>query len=202
MAIDFSTFFRHNIKEQGGKVPAARCRRRVRTPMPLRGACGCWHRQALVGRQSHYCIVKAESPFTRRTTSAGGKVPLPGARSTPFGVARAARCRRRVRTPMPLRGACGCWHRQALVGRQSHYCIVKAESPFTRRTTSAGGKVPLPGARSTPFGVARRLALAGIGWSPRPLTRYIGNATSPFTRRTTSAVSAANECEGITCGSK
>ncbi len=137
MAIDFSTFFRHNIKEQGGKVPAARCRRRVRTPMPLRGACGCWHRQALVGRQSHYCIVKAESPFTRRTTSAGGKVPLPGARSTPFGVARAARCRRRVRTPMPLRGACGCWHRQALVGRQSHYCIVKAESPFTRRTISA-----------------------------------------------------------------
>ena len=52
----------------------------------------------------------------------------------------AARCRCRVRTPMPLRGACG-----------------------------------LP-------------VQAGLGRSPRP-----------FSRRTTSAVSAANECEGITC---
>ena len=34
------------------------------------------------------------------------------------------------------------------------------------------GKVPLPGARSTPFGVARRLALAGIGWSAKPFIQY------------------------------
>ena len=32
---------------------------------------------------------------------------------------------------------------------------------------------------------------ASIGWFP-----------GPFTRRPTSAVSAANECEGLTCGSK
>ena len=55
-----------------------------------------------------------------------------------------------------------------------------------------GGKVPPPGARANaPSGGARLLTLAGPGWSPRP-----------FTRRTISAVSAANECEGITCGSK
>ena len=65
--------------------------------------------------------------------------------------------------------------------------------PTSRRTTSAvsaanGGKVPLPGTRSTPFGVARRLIQTGIGWFAKP-----------FTRRTISAASAANECEGITC---
>ena len=53
----------------------------------------------------------------------------------------------------------------------------------------AGGKVPLPGAHANaPSGGVRRLAQASIGWSAKP-----------FTRRTTSAVSAANECEGITC---
>ena len=52
-----------------------------------------------------------------------------------------------------------------------------------------GGKVPLPGAHANaPPGGVRRLTLAGLGWAPRP-----------FTRRTISAVSAANECEGITC---
>ena len=71
-----------------------------------------------------------------------------------------------------------------------------------KRGQRRGGKVPQPGARSTPFGVARRLALAGIGWSAKPFTQCINKATPPFTRRTTSAVSAANECEGITCGSK
>ena len=73
---------------------AARCRCRVRTPMPLRGACGGWYWQAVVGRQSL----------------------LRGAQQ-----ARAARCRRRVRTPMPLRRACGGWYRQAVVGRQDHF---------------------------------------------------------------------------------
>ena len=36
-------------RRAGGKV-AARCRCRVRTPMPLRGACGTWHWRAVVGR--------------------------------------------------------------------------------------------------------------------------------------------------------
>ena len=40
---------------------------------------------------------------------------------------------------------------------------------FRHNIKEQGGKVPLPGARSTPFGVARRLALAGIGWSAKPL---------------------------------
>ena len=38
-----------------------------------------------------------------------------------------------------------------------------------------------------------------IGRSAKPLTRRTTKAKLPFTRRTTSAVSAANECEGITC---
>ena len=38
-----------------------------------------------------------------------------------------------------------------------------------------------------------------IGRSASPLTRRTNKAAIPFTRRTTSAVSAANECEGITC---
>ena len=38
-----------------------------------------------------------------------------------------------------------------------------------------------------------------IGRSVSPLIQYINKAASPLTRRTTSAVSAANECEGITC---
>ena len=59
--------------------------------------------------------------------------------------------------------------------------------------------MPLPGARSTPFGVARRLVLASLGWFSISFTRRIHRAAIPFTRRTTSAVSAANECEGITC---
>ena len=137
--------------------------------MPLRGACGIWHRQALVGRQRD----KANLPFTRRTISAvsaaaarcrcRGRTPMPlrgdvrraalasfGWSAKPFILynkaelpfsrrtisavsAAAARCRCRVRTPMPLRGACGIWHRQALVGRQR----TKANLPFTRRTISA-----------------------------------------------------------------
>ena len=40
-------------RQGGGKV-AARCRCRVRTPMPLRGACGCWYRRTLVGLQGHF----------------------------------------------------------------------------------------------------------------------------------------------------
>ena len=67
--------------------------------------------------------------------------------------------------------------------------INKAARPFTRRTTSAGGKVPPPSAHANaPPGGVRRLARAKHGRS-----------VSPLTRRTTSAVSAANECEGITC---
>ena len=66
-----------------------------------------------------------------------------------------------------------------------------------------GGKVPLPGAHANaPTGGVRRLALASRGWSAYHLTRRTNKAESPFSRRTTSAVSAANECEGITCGSK
>ena len=58
-----------------------------------------------------------------------------------------------------------------------------------KRGKRRGGKVPPPGAHANaPSGGARRLAQASIGWSAKP-----------FTRRTTSAVSAANECEGITC---
>ena len=40
-------------RQGGGKV-AARCRCRVRTPMPLRGACGAWHWRTLVGLQGHF----------------------------------------------------------------------------------------------------------------------------------------------------
>ena len=50
------------------------------------------------------------------------------------------------------------------------------------------GKVPLPGTRSTPFGVAQQLAHA---------TRKSVSITV-FPAQV-SAVSAANECEGITC---
>ena len=60
-----------------------------------------------------------------------------------------------------------------------------------------GGKVPLPGAHANAptgaCGIWHRQALVG---------QQRNKATLPFTRRTTSAVSAANECEGITCGSK
>ena len=63
-----------------------------------------------------------------------------------------------------------------------------------------GGKVPLPGAHANaPSGGVRLLVQASLGWSPRPFTRRISKTTPSFTRRTTSAVSAANECEGITC---
>ena len=63
-----------------------------------------------------------------------------------------------------------------------------------------GGKVPLPGAHANaPTGGVRRLVQASRGWSTKPSTRRTCKATLPFTRRTTSAVSAANECEGITC---
>ena len=78
--------------------------------------------------------------------------------------------------------------------------INKAARPFTRRTTSAGGKVPPPSAHANaPPGGVRRLARAKHGRSVSPLIQYINKAASPLTRRTTSAVSAANECEGITC---
>ena len=176
---------------------------------------------------------KVTSPFTRRTTSACGKVPLPnahanaptgGVRATSTGKASggrqshlcgaqirphrylrgaqqarsaprtAARWRCRVRTPMPLRGACGL-PVQASLGRSA--------KPFTRRTTSAGGKVPPPGAHANaPTEGVRRLVQASRGWSTRPFPRHTSKATLPFSRRTTSAVSAANECEGITCTSK
>ena len=66
--------------------------------------------------------------------------------------------------------------------------ISEVRAYVRRQSTAAGGKVPLPSARSTPFGVARRLIQTGIGWFAKP-----------FTRRTISAASAANECEGITC---
>ncbi len=95
---------------------AARCRGRVRTPMPLRGACGL-PVQAGLGRSAKPFTRrtnKATSPFTRRTTSAVS--------------AAAARCRGRVRTPIPLRGACGL-PVQAGLGRSPR--------PFSRRTTSA-----------------------------------------------------------------
>ena len=63
-----------------------------------------------------------------------------------------------------------------------------------------GGKVPLPGAHANaPSGGVRLLVQASLGWSPRPFTRRISKTTPSFTRRTISAVSAANECEGITC---
>ena len=76
---------------------------------------------------------------------------------------------------------------------------------------AAGGKVPRPSAHANaPPGGVRRLALASHGWSAKPFMqciskaaspfmRRIDKAMSPFTRRTISAVSAANECEGITC---
>ena len=51
----------------------------------------------------------------------------------------------------------------------------------TCRKSAKGGKAPL-------LGGVRLPVQASLGWSPRP-----------FTRRTISAVSAANECEGITC---
>ena len=71
------------------------------------------------------------------------------------------------------------------------------------RWRQGGGKVPLPGAyANAPSGGVRLLVQASLGWSPRPFTRRISKTTPSFTRRTTSAVSAANECEGITCGSK
>ena len=73
----------------------------------------------------------------------------------------------------------------------------KVKSPFPWRTISAGGKTPLPGARSTPFVVARRLVQASRGWSAKPFMQCISKATPPFARRTISAVSTANECEGI-----
>ena len=42
------------LKTANAIKQAARCRRRVRTPMPLRRACGGWYRQAVVGRQNHF----------------------------------------------------------------------------------------------------------------------------------------------------
>ena len=64
------------------------------------------------------------------------------------------------------------------------------------------GRVPLPGTHANaPTGGVRLLVQASIGWSAKPFIQY-NKAESPFTRRTISAVSAANECEGITCGSK
>ena len=120
----------------------------------------------------------------RGRAASGGKVPLPSARSTPFG----------VRGVWRQGAAAGC-ALYALRGRAAAgTCKAKVGfHPTSRRTTSAvsaanGGKVPLPGTRSTPFGVARRLIQTGIGWFAKP-----------FTRRTISAASAANECEGITC---
>ena len=136
-------------------------------------------------------INKAARPFTRRTTSAGGKVPPPSAHANapPGGVrrlarakhgrsvspliqyinkaaspltrrtqARAARCRCRVRTPMPLRGACG----QPVQARHRSVCI----------TICAGGKVPLPGAHANaPPGGVRHLAQASIDWSAKLLSK-------------------------------
>ena len=43
---------------------AARCRCRVRTPMPLRGACGTWHWRAVVGR--HITLRDAQIRPNRR----------------------------------------------------------------------------------------------------------------------------------------
>ena len=67
-------------------------------------------------------ISKAAMPFTRRTT------------------ARAARCRRRVRPPMPFRGACGQPVQAKHRGRSASPLTRrtnKAVMPLTRRTTSA-----------------------------------------------------------------
>ena len=167
---------------------------RVRTPMPLRGACGL-PVQAGLGRSAKPFTRrtnKATSPFTRRTTSAVS--------------AAAARCRGRVRTPMPLRGACGL-PVQAGLGRSAKPFtrrINKATSPFTRRTTSAvsAAAARCRGRVRTPMPLRGACGLpvqAGLGQSAKPFTKRTNKATSPFTRRTTSAVSAANECEGITC---
>ena len=110
------TFF----QSSSSKVPAARRRCRVRTPMPLRGACGlpvqAEHR--LVGRTVYTAHNKCGG---RQDTAAGcgGKVPLPGAHANaPPGGVRATstgkrrlvskaiyacgKVRCRVRTPMPL----------------------------------------------------------------------------------------------------
>ena len=54
---------------------------------------------------------------------------------------------------------------------------------------ACGGKVPLPSAPAN----------APPGGVRAARTESIGRSASPLTRRTTSAVSAANECEGITC---
>ena len=88
------TFF----QSSSGKVPAARCRCRVRTPMPLRGACGlpvqAEHR--LVGRTVYTAHNKCGG---RQDTAAGcgGKVPLPGAHANapPGGVRRLTFARQR-----------------------------------------------------------------------------------------------------------
>ena len=137
-------------RQGGGKV-AARCRCRVRTPMPLRGACGTWHWRAVVGQQRN----KATLPFTRRTTSAVS--------------AAAARCRGRVRTPMPLRGACGAWHWRAMVGRHitlrgaqirpnRHFRGAQQARSAPRRQGAAAG-----GARQCPYG-GRAAAGTGEPW--------------------------------------
>ena len=77
---------------------------------------------------------------------------------------------------MPLRRACG----QPEQARHRSVCI----------TICAGGKVPLPSApANAPPG----------GRAGSQYRQSIGRSASPLTRRTTSAVSAANECEGITC---
>ena len=92
--------------------------------------------------------------------------------------------------------------------------FITTYAAHNKRGQRRGGKVPPPSAHANaPPGGVRRLALASHGWSAKPFMqciskaaspfmRRIDKAMSPFTRRTISAVSAANECEEITCGSK
>ena len=92
--------------------------------------------------------------------------------------------------------------------------FITTYAAHNKRGQRRGGKMPPPSAHANaPPGGVRRLALASHGWSAKPFMqciskaaspfmRRIDKAMSPFTRRTISAVSAANECEEITCGSK
>ncbi len=112
--VSITIYAAHNKRGQrhGGKVP----RPGAHANAPTGGVRAAGTGKVLVG---------SPWPFIRRTTSAVS--------------AAAARCRGRVRTPMPQRGACGL-PVQAGLGRSAKPFTRrtnKATSPFTRRTTSA-----------------------------------------------------------------
>ena len=93
-----------------------------------------------------------------------------------------------------LRGRAGGWHRQAMVGLHNRLRgAQQARSAPGRQGAAAGCALYALRGRA---GGWHRQAMVGLhnhlrGAQLRP--------QCPCTRRTTSAVSAANECEGITC---